>query len=100
MTLAAGAAVLQIELWVEVGKNNSVKDYSVTWQDEAGDTVPFHSGTPRFQSIEVFCGDVEFGAVSAELDFVNALMETVSNDFVYFRVYYMTYNVRFLVLIR
>ena len=32
---------------------------------------------PRFQSIEVFCGDVEFNAVSAELDFVNALMETV-----------------------
>ena len=37
----------------------------------------------RFQSIEVFGGDVEFNAVSAELDFVNAFMETVSNDFVY-----------------
>ena len=34
----------------------------------------------RFQSIEVFCGDVESDAVSAELDFVNAFMETVSND--------------------
>ena len=35
---------------------------------------------PRFQSIEVFGGDVEFNAVSAELDFVNALMETVRNE--------------------
>ena len=35
---------------------------------------------PRFQSIEVFCGDVEFNAVSAELDFVNAFMETVRNE--------------------
>ena len=34
----------------------------------------------RFQSIEVFCGDVEFNAVSAELDFVNAFMETVRNE--------------------
>ena len=34
----------------------------------------------RFQSIEVFGGDVEFNAVSAELDFVNALMETVRNE--------------------
>ena len=34
----------------------------------------------RFQSIEVFCGDVEFNAVSAELDFVAALMETVRNE--------------------
>lgn len=42
---------------------------------------------PRFQSIEVFCGDVEFDAVSAELDFVNAFMETVSNDFVYDEIF-------------
>ena len=41
----------------------------------------------RFQSIEVFCGDVEFDAVSAELDFVNAFMETVSNDFVYDEIF-------------
>ena len=34
----------------------------------------------RFQSIEVFGGDVEFNAVSAELDFVDALMETVRNE--------------------
>ena len=34
----------------------------------------------RFQSIEVFCGDVEFNAVSAELDFVDAFMETVRNE--------------------
>ena len=34
----------------------------------------------RFQSIEVFGGDVEFDAVSAELDFVNAFMETVRNE--------------------
>ena len=34
----------------------------------------------RFQSIEVFCGDVESDAVSAELDFVNAFMETVRNE--------------------
>ena len=32
-------------------------------------------------------GDVEFGAVSAELDFVNAFMETVSNDFVYDEIF-------------
>ena len=42
---------------------------------------------PRFQSIEVFGGDVEFNAVSAELDFVDALMETVSNDFVYDEIF-------------
>ena len=35
---------------------------------------------PRFQSIEVFCGNIEFDAVSAELDFVDALMETVRNE--------------------
>lgn len=35
---------------------------------------------PRFQSIEVFSGDVEFNAVSAELDFVDALMETVRKE--------------------
>ena len=35
---------------------------------------------PRFQRIEVFSGDVEFNAVSAELDFVNAFMETVRNE--------------------
>ena len=34
----------------------------------------------RFQSIEVFGGDVEFDAVSAELDFVDAFMETVRNE--------------------
>ena len=34
----------------------------------------------HFQSIEVFSGDVEFDAVSAELDFVNAFMETVRNE--------------------
>ena len=38
---------------------------------------------PRFQSIEVFSGDVEFNAVSAELDFVNAFMETVRNESVF-----------------
>ncbi len=37
----------------------------------------------RFQSIEVFCGDVESDAVSAELDFVNAFMETVRNESVF-----------------
>ena len=37
----------------------------------------------RFQSIEVFCGDVEFNAVSAELDFVDAFMETVRNESVF-----------------
>ena len=41
----------------------------------------------RFQRIEAFCGDVEFNAVSAELDFVNAFMETVSNDFVYDEIF-------------
>ena len=41
----------------------------------------------RFQSIEVFCGDIEFDAVSAELYFVNAFMETVSNDFVYDEIF-------------
>ena len=35
---------------------------------------------PRFQRIEVFSGDLEFNAVSAELDFVDALMETVRNE--------------------
>lgn len=35
---------------------------------------------PRFQSIEVFGGDVEFDAVSAELDFVDTFMETVRNE--------------------
>ena len=34
----------------------------------------------RFQSIEVFGGYVEFNAVPAELDFVDALMETVRNE--------------------
>ena len=34
----------------------------------------------RFQSIEVFGGDVEFNAVSAELDFVDALVETIRNE--------------------
>ena len=34
----------------------------------------------RFQSIEVFGGDVEFNAVTAELDFVDAFMETVRNE--------------------
>lgn len=48
MTPAAGTAVLRIEPRVEVGKNNSVKDRTVTWADEgsrgeAGDTAPFHS---------------------------------------------------------
>lgn len=42
------AAVLRIEPRVEIGKNNSVKDHSVTWESEgsrgeAGDTAPFHS---------------------------------------------------------
>lgn len=41
----------------------------------------------RFQSIEVFCGDVESDVVSAELDSVNAFMETVSNDFVYDEIF-------------
>ena len=35
---------------------------------------------PRFQSVEAFGGDVEFDAVSAELDFVDAFMETVRNE--------------------
>lgn len=35
---------------------------------------------PRFQGVEVFGCDVEFDAVSAELDFVNALVKTVRNE--------------------
>ena len=41
---------------------------------------PHFIAEPRFQSVEVFGGDVEFDAVSAELDFVDAFMETVRNE--------------------
>ena len=75
---------MQIEPRVEVGKNSSVKDRTVTWEDEGSpgkQEILLHLvAETRFQSIEVFCGDVEFDAVSAELDFVDAFMETVRNE--------------------
>ena len=77
MPPVAGTAVSQIEPRAEVGKNNSAKSRTVGVKQE----ILLHFiAEPRFQRIEVFSGDVEFNAVSAELDFVDALMETVRKE--------------------
>ena len=84
--------MLQAQVFeIATEKRSSAKDRTATGEsggrrDEAGDAVPFHSEN-ALSKYRVFCGDVEFGAVSAELDFVNAFMETVSNDFVYDEIF-------------
>ena len=79
--------MLRIEPRVEIGKNNSVKDHSVTWESGAvgvkQEILLHFIAKACFQSIEVFSGDVEFNAVSAELGFVDAFMETVRNESVF-----------------